>query len=185
MWAAWKKKWACGFKIACGLASCISFCVVQGNVSCLENLSSGDRSNGRSLLASALCAADEQAVVSSSVPCFCCCVLRQDSNWDEGRGKFAVLWSYVQGLMWQTTACVWYTQFWSLKSPSSLMGAQCGCWLWCGCAVTACSEVSHRVNDFWLGFFQSLLVILVHLLLSPFQHGWQELIPKPNGNEVY
>lgn len=122
MWAAWKKKRACGFKAACGLASCTSFCVVQANVSCLENLSSGDQSNCRSLLASAPSAADEQAVVSSSVAFFCCCVLRQDSNWGEGRGDFAVLWSYVQGLMWQMT--VW------MKQPKVCqLTAGCSAWL--------------------------------------------------------
>lgn len=81
----------------------------------------------------------------SSLVLLLCVEAGQQLRW----GKRKLCTVVVQGLVWQITVCEWN----SLRSASSLMGARWGCCLWCGCAVTACSDVGHRVNDFWLGFF--------------------------------
>lgn len=179
MWATWNKKRAHGFKVACGLASWTSLCVVQSSVSCLGNLSSRDQSNCWSSLASASSPTDQQAGDCQFLGSFfCCCMLRQDSGWDEGRGNFAMLCSYVKGLV-DRQLFEWN----SLRFVSSQVGTQCSRWLWRGWLLCLSVFVQSLVTGSMTfdHLFQASLVNLVYLSLSPLWHDWQELIPKLNG----
>lgn len=73
---------------------------------------------------------------------FCCCVLRQDSGSDAGRGSFSILSSRVQQLVRQTTA---------FEGNSSSDGWAVWSLAVTWVAVTSCSpcpELGHRVNGF-------------------------------------
>ena len=128
MWATWKKKRAHGFKVACGLASSTSFCVVQSNVSHLGNLSFGNQSNCWSLLASAPSPADQQAGSCQFLGSLILLLRVEAGQWLRwGKRKLCNV-----ALLCPRTSVTDNCEWNSLRFVSSQVGTQCGRWLWCG-----------------------------------------------------